>query len=67
MGEEAREVKVKTPDTGQLGEACDWKFLADLNQRLCFPSEIAATNLRPDLELWSCSLRTVYIKELTVP
>lgn len=42
-------------------------MVADLNHRLCFPSEIATTNLRPDLVLWSSSLRTVYIIELTVP
>ena len=42
-------------------------MVADLNQRLCFPVEIATTNLRPDLVLWSASLCTVYIIELTVP
>ncbi|KAK2831157.1 hypothetical protein Q7C36_016243 [Tachysurus vachellii] len=35
--------------------------------RLCFPAEIAAINLRPDLVLWSASLKLVYIIELTVP
>lgn len=67
VGEGARDVKVKTPDTGQLGGACDWMFLADLNQRLCFPSEIVITCLRPDLVLWSATLHTVYIIEFTVP
>ncbi|GAA6106616.1 uncharacterized protein LOC124392079 [Tachysurus ichikawai] len=38
-------------DSGQLGRARDWKLLADLNKKLCFPAEIAATNLRPDLVL----------------
>ncbi|KAJ8369267.1 hypothetical protein SKAU_G00092950 [Synaphobranchus kaupii] len=55
------------PEAGQLGAARDWKLLADLEQKLCFPSEIATTNLRPDLVLWSTSLCTVYIIELTVP
>ncbi|KAF7702594.1 hypothetical protein HF521_001877, partial [Silurus meridionalis] len=54
-------------DYGQLGRARDWKLLADLNKKLCFPAEIAATNLRPDLVLWSASLKLVYIIELTVP
>ena len=31
------------------------------------PPEIATTNLRPDLVLWSSSQQTVYIIELTVP
>ncbi len=66
--EGVKTVKVHIPsDIGQLGGARDWKLAADLNQRLCFPSEIAITNLRPDLVLWSSSLHTVYIIELTVP
>lgn len=52
---------------GQLGKARDRNLVADLNQRLYFPSEIATTNLRPDLVLWSPSLHIVYIIELTVP
>ncbi|GAA6092991.1 uncharacterized protein LOC124392079 [Tachysurus ichikawai] len=51
-------------DSGQLGRARDWKLLAILNRKLCFPAEIAATNLRPDLVLWSASLKLVYIIEL---
>lgn len=37
----------------------------DLNRRLTFPFEIVATNLRPDLVLWSNSSR-IGIVELTV-
>ncbi|KAK0156143.1 hypothetical protein N1851_000566 [Merluccius polli] len=55
------------PDAGQLGGARDWKLLADLGQKLCFPAEIASTNLRPDLVMWSASIKLVYIIELTVP
>lgn len=61
-GEGEKKVKVKTPETGQLDGVCDWKLSAYLNQRLCFPSEIVY--LRPDLVLWSSSLRTVYISLL---
>ncbi|KAG7503419.1 hypothetical protein JOB18_038234 [Solea senegalensis] len=39
----------------------------DLGQRQNFPPEIAATNLRPDLVLWSKASRRVFIVELTVP
>lgn len=42
-------------------------MLVDLDQRLCFPVEIATTSLRPDLVLWSSSLRSAFIVELTVP
>ncbi len=47
--------------------ARDWKMLVDVGQQLIFPPEIAATTLRPDLVLWSPSLKSVYITELTVP
>ncbi|KAK7886737.1 hypothetical protein WMY93_026358 [Mugilogobius chulae] len=52
---------------GLLSEARDWNMIVDLNQRLIFPAEIVSTNLRPDLVLWSPSLRKVLIVELTVP
>ncbi|XP_035862163.1 uncharacterized protein LOC118496075 [Sander lucioperca] len=55
------------PDTGRLGRARDWMLLADLDKKLCFPAEIAATNLRPDLVLWSALLKLVNIIKLTVP
>lgn len=42
-------------------------MLVDVDQRLTVPSEIAITNLRPDLVLWSNSQRMVYFVELTVP
>lgn len=47
--------------------ARDWKMLVDIGQQLIFPSEIAVTTFRPDLVLWSSSLKSVYIIELTVP
>ena len=54
------------PELGQLTTARDWKMLVDIGQQLIFPAEIAATTLRPDLVLWSPSLKCVYIAELTV-
>jgi len=45
----------------------NWKLLgADLGQRLIFPPEIATTNLRPDIVLWSGSALIVQLLELTV-
>lgn len=58
---EAAQACSSTPEAGQLGTALDWKLLADLGQRLCFSSEIATTNFRPN------SLCTVYIMDLIVP
>ncbi len=54
-------------DSCPLNAARDWEMRVDLSQRLAFPPEIAATNLRPDLVLWSKSCRHVFIVELTVP
>jgi len=42
-------------------------MLADLDQRLILPPEIATTDLRPDIVLWSGSARIVQMIELTVP
>ncbi|MGH0119921.1 UNVERIFIED_CONTAM: hypothetical protein FKN15_029184 [Acipenser sinensis] len=63
-----QEKGVKTkPRPGQLEAARDWKMLADVGQRLIFPPEIATTNLRPDIVLWSGSARlVVHLVELTV-
>lgn len=54
-------------ERGQLRLARDWKMLADIGRQLVFPPEIATTTLRPDLVLWSPSLKKVFIIELTVP
>ncbi|KAJ8010150.1 hypothetical protein DPEC_G00071990 [Dallia pectoralis] len=66
-GEKRPNYRPIRPETGQLATARDWKMLADLGQQLNFPPEIAVTTLRPDLVLWSPSLKSVYIIELTVP
>ena len=54
-------------EAGQLAIARDWKMLVDIGQQLIFPPEIAAPTLRPDLVLWSPSMKSVNIIELTVP
>ncbi|KAL7387592.1 hypothetical protein ABVT39_025839 [Epinephelus coioides] len=41
-------------------------MLVDVGRRLAFPPEIATTTLRPDMILWSPSLKKVFIIELTV-
>ena len=47
--------------------AQDWEFLFDLGEGLVFPPESAATNQRPDIVIFSRSLRQVILIELTVP
>lgn len=44
-----------------------YSFWVYRSQRLTFPPEIAATNLRPDLVLLFKSCRRVFIVELSVP
>ena len=40
---------------GSLGYASDWEMQVDLGGKLVVPQEIAFTNLRPDIVLWSKS------------
>lgn len=53
------------PEAGQLAMARDWKMLVDIGQQLIFQPGIASTTIRPDLVLWSLSLKSVYITKLT--
>ncbi len=55
------------PVSGILSRANDWEVLLDLNQRLVFPMEVAVTDMRPDLVVWSKRGRVVVVGELTVP
>ena len=51
-----------------LGTATDWKLLVDFDkQKILFPVHIASTDKRPDVVLWSDSLRVVILAELTCP
>ncbi|KAI2651779.1 Armadillo-like helical domain-containing protein 4 [Labeo rohita] len=47
--------------------ACDWKMQVDIVQHFVFPPEIIPTTLRPDVVLWSPSVKKVFITKLTVP
>lgn len=42
-------------------------MLVNLDQKLCFTTEITSTNLLPHLVIWLALLRHVYIIKLTVP
>lgn len=54
--------------TGILDKASDWCILADgLTPRYRFPEELAVTNLRPDIVVYSASARVCVLVELTVP
>ena len=51
-----------------LETACDWRIVVDLPGMHCnFPAHIAITGERPDLVLWSETLKLVVLIELTVP
>ena len=70
FGREGEKVARSSPTPmkhNQLRVACDWKMLVDVGWQLAFRSEIATTTLRPDMVLWSPSLKKVFIIELTVP
>lgn len=51
-----------------LHGATDWKLIVDYKTTpIVFPPEILASGLRPDIVLWSVSLTTVFMIELTCP
>ena len=52
---------------GILSEAKDWILLADLDGQLKFPPEVASTRLRPDLIIYSTSIKRIVWWELTCP
>jgi hypothetical protein len=55
-------------DPALLAQACDWRMMVDLpRMQYQFPAHIAVTEQRPDLVLWSDTLRVLVLLELTVP
>ena len=57
----------RSPPVGILHHASDWVLLADLNSNYCFPVHIAITQPRPDITIFSNSLRRAILIELTCP
>ena len=58
----------KKPTFGILNKAGDWVILADLEKQLKFPTHIAEDiSKRPDIVLFSDSLKIVVLIELTSP
>jgi ubiquitin carboxyl-terminal hydrolase 22/27/51 len=54
-------------DFGILAQANDWQLLADLDRQLVFPKHIVDTKERPDIVIFSNSIRAVLKIELTCP
>ena len=66
-GEHDKATKTKKEPT-ILETACDWRITVDLpGVHYNFPAHIAITGERPDLVLWSETLKLVVLIELTVP
>ncbi|XP_069128963.1 uncharacterized protein [Argopecten irradians] len=59
-------VKGSVEGSGMLGTAKDWQLMIDLNGRVTFPPEIAVTNQRPDIVIWSSSSKEGVLVEMTV-
>ena len=63
--------KLKAPptfDPGCLAGARDWQMLIDYDHRhYVFPISIYSTPQRPDIVIWSLSIKKVFLFELTVP
>ena len=59
--------KTKTNPTGIFHLASDWVLISDLGPKYVFPFQIALTELRPDIVIFSKALRRVVLLELTCP
>ena len=57
----------KSKPTGLLHHTGDWAFMSDLDSGFIFPGHIAITSLRPDLIVFSNSMKRIIIIELTCP
>ena len=57
--------KSKVKPTGILHLASDWVIVSDLKNSYIFPGHIALTSLRPDIVIFSNSLKRVMLIELT--
>ncbi len=68
QGEYKKPSKSAQPEArGHLSYANDWRMLVDYEEkRMVFPPVICATNLRPDIVIWSKLSRVVLLMELTV-
>jgi hypothetical protein len=67
-GQKLKQPAVTTERRGLLDYANDWKLLVDFEHRkMVFPPCIVATDLRPDVVLWSVRSHVVILLELTCP
>ena len=48
---------------GILSTAADWEMVADIGRRMSFPQQVAVTQSRPDIVLWSAASRQVVMLE----
>ena len=59
--------KTRSKPTGILHLSSDWELISDLDQSYVFPFQIALTELRPDVVIFSKSLKRCILVELTCP
>ena len=57
--EATRANQLKTAAGGILAANYDWQMRTDVNRQLASPQDIAITDLRPDIVLWSQAKTTV--------
>ena len=59
---------IRKSSKSELDGASDWKLLVDFgHEKITFPPEICDSNERPDIIIWSASLKKVILLELTCP
>ena len=65
--EKPKETETVSARSHLLNGGYDWQVKTDLDEKLIFPPNIAITNLRPDIIVWSDDEKKVLLVELTVP
>jgi hypothetical protein len=67
-GSKPRITQRKNPGSGLLTCANDWQYVVDYSGKpTIFPPSITATDQRPDIVVWSETVKMVIMIELTVP
>ena len=59
--------KIRSNPKGILHLTSDWQLISDLGQNYVFPCQIALTELRPDIVIFSNTLKRCLLLELTCP
>lgn len=66
-GEERAEVRMGVPSRAGVTPSGDWQVITDLGRQMTVPQCLAMTRLRPDMIIFSETVKEAIMMELTVP